>query len=66
MLKPQFEAGKEALNKGVVKNDTIRRKVLRAFELWSKKLFIIRDKADSSISGSHGNIERFYLLSKQH
>ena len=62
MLKPQFEVGKEALNKGVVKNDRLRRQVLRNFELWSKKLFIIQDKADSSISGTHGNIERFYLL----
>jgi len=37
---------------------------LRDFELWSKKLFVIRDKADSSISGAHGNVERFYLLIK--
>ncbi len=65
MLKPQFEAGKEALNKGVMKNDRLRRKVLRNFEVWSKKLFVIRDKADSSIAGTHGNVERFYLLTKQ-
>lgn len=65
MLKPQFEAGKGALNKGVVKNDKLRRQVLRNFELWSKKLFVIRDKADSSISGARGNVERFYLLTKQ-
>lgn len=64
LLKPQFEAGKEALNKGVIKNDTLRRKVIRDFELWSKKLFVIKDKADSSIAGSRGNTERFYLLSK--
>jgi 23S rRNA (cytidine1920-2'-O)/16S rRNA (cytidine1409-2'-O)-methyltransferase len=65
LLKPQFEIGKEALNKGVVKNDKLRRKVMHDFELWSKKLFVIRDKADSSISGARGNIERFYLLIKQ-
>ena len=65
MLKPQFEAGKDALNKGVVKNDKLRRQILRNFELWSKKLFVIRDKADSSISGTQGNVERFYLLIKQ-
>ncbi|MBI2285508.1 TlyA family RNA methyltransferase [Candidatus Saccharibacteria bacterium] len=65
MLKPQFEAGKDALNKGVVKNDKLRRQILRNFELWSKKLFVVRDKADSSISGVRGNIERFYLLIKQ-
>ena len=65
LLKPQFEAGKEALNKGVVKNDRLRRQVLRNFELWSKKKFVIRDKADSSIAGAHGNVERFYLLVRQ-
>ena len=65
MLKPQFEAGKEALNKGVIKNDRLRRQILRNFELWSKKLFVIRDKADSSITGARGNVERFYLLNKQ-
>lgn len=62
LLKPQFEAGKQSLNKGVVKNDTMRRKVLRDFEIWSKKLFVIRDKADSLVAGAQGNIERFYLL----
>lgn len=65
LLKPQFEAGKGALNKGVVKNDKLRRQILREFELWSKKGLIIRDKADSSISGAHGNVERFYLLTIQ-
>jgi predicted rRNA methylase YqxC with S4 and FtsJ domains len=65
MLKPQFEAGKGALNKGVVKNDKLRRQILRNFEQWSKRKFVIRDKADSSISGAHGNVERFYLLSKR-
>ncbi|MEX1059141.1 MAG: TlyA family RNA methyltransferase [Candidatus Saccharimonadales bacterium] len=65
MLKPQFEAGKEALNKGVVKNDKLRRQVLRNFELWTKKLFVTRDKADSSITGARGNVERLYLLSRQ-
>lgn len=65
LLKPQFEVGKEALNKGVVKNDRLRRQVLRNFELWSRELFVIHDKADSTIAGGHGNVERFYLLSKQ-
>lgn len=65
MMKPQFEAGKEALNKGVVKNDRVRRQVLRNFEQWSKKLFVTRDKADSSISGAYGNVERFYRLTRR-
>ena len=63
MLKPQFEAGKGALNKGVVKNSSLRRQILRDFELWSRKLFVIQNKVDSSVAGAHGNIERFYQLS---
>ncbi len=65
LLKPQFEAGKETLNKGVIKNNKLRRQVLKDFEDWSKKLFLIKDKADSEVSGSHGNLERFYLLQNQ-
>jgi 23S rRNA (cytidine1920-2'-O)/16S rRNA (cytidine1409-2'-O)-methyltransferase len=62
MLKPQFEAGANQINKGVIKNDTVRRKIFKDFELWSKKAFKIIVKADSEIAGSNGNQERFYLL----
>lgn len=64
MVKPQFEAGTSLKHKGVIKNDNIRRQILRDFELSSKKLFKIIDKADSEISGSKGNRERFYLLKR--
>ena len=65
MAKPQFEAGAAGLkHRGVVKNDAMRRKILRALEDWVKNLFIIVDKADSEVSGSKGNVERFYLLKK--
>jgi 23S rRNA (cytidine1920-2'-O)/16S rRNA (cytidine1409-2'-O)-methyltransferase len=63
MLKPQFEAGQKDVNKGVVKNDSLRRKILKDFEAWTKKSFKIIDKADSEVAGSKGNLERFYLLS---
>lgn len=63
MLKPQFEAGKAQVNKGIIKNDSVRRQILRDFEAWAKKLFIIVDKADSEVAGTKGNRERFYLLS---
>jgi 23S rRNA (cytidine1920-2'-O)/16S rRNA (cytidine1409-2'-O)-methyltransferase len=63
MVKPQFEAGAKDLNKGVIKNDSIRRRILKDFELWAKNYFIIRDKADSEVAGAKGNQERFYLLS---
>ncbi len=64
MVKPQFEAGKDQVNKGVIKNDSVRRQILKDFEAWSKKLFVIIDKADSDVAGAKGNKERFYLLRK--
>jgi 23S rRNA (cytidine1920-2'-O)/16S rRNA (cytidine1409-2'-O)-methyltransferase len=62
MFKPQFEAGRGQVNKGIIKNDTIRRAVLKDFETWAKRYFILADKADSAVAGSKGNRERFYLL----
>ncbi|MDQ5885026.1 MAG: rRNA (cytidine1920-2-O)/16S rRNA (cytidine1409-2-O)-methyltransferase, partial [Patescibacteria group bacterium] len=38
--------------------------ILKDFELWAKKYFVIIDKADSQIFGTKGNQERFYLLKK--
>ncbi|HET7528922.1 MAG TPA: TlyA family RNA methyltransferase [Candidatus Saccharimonadales bacterium] len=65
MLKPQFEAGAKDVNKGVIKNDAIRRRIMRDFEQWSKDQFILMDKADSEVSGAKGNRERFYLFHKR-
>lgn len=62
MVKPQFEAGKNQTNKGVIKNDAMRRQILRDFEDWSKKYFFIQNKRDSDVAGAKGNQERFYLL----
>jgi 23S rRNA (cytidine1920-2'-O)/16S rRNA (cytidine1409-2'-O)-methyltransferase len=63
MVKPQFEAAAGNLkHKGVIKNDKMRREILKDFEAWAGKHFMILDKADSQVSGSKGNIERFYLL----
>lgn len=62
MVKPQFETGTKVKNAGVVKNDTERRKILRDFETWAKKYFVIIAKADSDVAGARGNLERFYLL----
>lgn len=67
MVKPQFEAAQSSLkHKGVIKNDKMRREILREFELWVKQHFIVVDKADSDIAGAKGNLERFYLLRKAH
>ncbi|OYW85117.1 hypothetical protein B7Z17_02905 [Candidatus Saccharibacteria bacterium 32-49-10] len=66
MLKPQFEAGKHQTNKGVIKNDKMRRQILADFEQWSKWYFIILDKRDSDVAGAKGNVERFYRLKIKH
>lgn len=63
MVKPQFEAGNSNLkHKGVIKNEKIRRDILKDFESWATERFVIQDKADSQVAGSKGNRERFYLL----
>jgi 23S rRNA (cytidine1920-2'-O)/16S rRNA (cytidine1409-2'-O)-methyltransferase len=63
MVKPQFEAGQSSLkHKGVIKNDKMRRDILKDFETWALKHFRIVEKADSAVAGSKGNVERFYLL----
>jgi 23S rRNA (cytidine1920-2'-O)/16S rRNA (cytidine1409-2'-O)-methyltransferase len=63
MVKPQFEAQKDRYkHKGVIKNDAMRRQILKDFEVWVQKLSVIVDKADSDVAGAKGNLERFYLL----
>jgi 23S rRNA (cytidine1920-2'-O)/16S rRNA (cytidine1409-2'-O)-methyltransferase len=63
MVKPQFEAiAAEYKHKGVIKNDSMRRDILKDFEAWAKQQFTILDKADSKVSGAKGNRERFYLM----
>lgn len=63
MVKPQFEAGNNGLkHKGVIKNEKVRRDILKDFENWALTYFKIRAKADSQVSGEKGNKERFYLL----
>lgn len=62
MVKPQFEAGRNQTNKGIIKNDKVRRQILTDFENWAKKYFVILDKKDSEVAGGKGNLERFYKL----
>lgn len=63
MVKPQFEAGKGQTNKGIIKNDSMRRQILKDFEDWSRQYFMIDNKRDSDVAGAKGNQERFYILS---
>ena len=63
MLKPQFEADEKQLNKGVVKNEKVRREIIRHFEAWlTHNGFLIVGKRDNEVVGKNGNRERFYLL----
>ena len=65
MVKPQFEAGQSSLkHKGVIKNDKMRREILKDFEAWALQYFRILAKADSGVAGGKGNVERFYVLRK--
>ena len=63
MAKPQFEAGKQGTVNGVVKNNSIRRKILKNLEEWFciNNLYIM-NKRDSRVLGAKGNQERFYKL----
>lgn len=65
MVKPQFESRQSNIkHKGVIKNDRMRREILKDFETWVQKMYKIIDKKDSDVAGSKGNIERFYVLKK--
>ncbi len=63
MLKPQFEAAENQLTNGIVKNEKIRREIIKNFETWLKQNnFLILKKHDNLLKGKNGNIERFYYL----
>ena len=62
MVKPQFEANSDYKHKGVIKNDHMRRDILKNFELWVKQYAGIIDKSDNEVAGAKGNRERFYVL----
>jgi 23S rRNA (cytidine1920-2'-O)/16S rRNA (cytidine1409-2'-O)-methyltransferase len=65
LVKPQFEADSKDKVKGIVKNETIRRSIFKDFELWVRSYMVILDKVDSKVSGTYGNKERFYYLSRK-
>lgn len=63
MVKPQFEAKQSNLtHRGVIKNEKVRRDILKDFEQWARTNFVLVNKADSDIAGANGNRERFYVL----
>lgn len=66
LIKPQFEAGKEHLNKkGVVKDKKIHIKVIRELIEFSEMTgFSVRNLTFSPVKGPEGNIEYLLFLTK--
>ena len=66
MAKPHFEADyvTASKHKGVIKNDKIRRDILKNVEAFLQRWFVVLDKADSEVLGRKGNKERFFLLKR--
>ncbi len=63
MVKPQFETEmSDQKNRGIIKNESVRRGILKSFEAWVKSRYRMLDKADSKVIGDKGNKERFYRL----
>jgi len=64
MLKPQFEAYPDQLVNGVVKNERMRREIIKRFEQWlGWNGFRVVKKRDNEVRGKvGGNQERFYWL----
>ena len=67
LVKPQFEAGKKALNKqGVVKSEKVRKQVLSEMQTFAVQVgFQVLDSCESPIQGGTGNIEYLLWMRKQ-
>lgn len=65
LIKPQFEAGKENLKKGVVTSSEIHEKVIQDINVFLNELGLYINKLDfSPIKGPAGNIEFLAYISK--
>lgn len=66
LIKPQFEAGKNNLNKnGIVKSEKVRNNVIIDIQAFSQSLgFTILGVCQSEITGSKGNIEYLMYVQK--
>jgi 23S rRNA (cytidine1920-2'-O)/16S rRNA (cytidine1409-2'-O)-methyltransferase len=63
MVKPQFEVGQAALDKGVVKDDVARRAAIDRVAEGAVALgFVALDRCDSKLAGPDGNVEAFLRL----
>lgn len=66
LIKPQFEAGRTALNKkGIVKDEKTRRRVVEDITEFAQQCgFAVAGVADSPIHGGDGNIEYLMCIEK--
>jgi len=65
MIKPQFEAEPKDLNKGIVREEKTRRKIIENTKDFSINTgFELLGEADSGLKGQKGNLECFVLLRK--
>ena len=66
LVKPQFEAGREAIGKnGIVRDQAVHEKVLENFVSFAMEYgFTVRGLDFSPIQGGHGNIEFLAYLEK--
>ena len=64
MAKPQFESDKPTADKfkGVIKDEKVRLQILVGLESKIQDQFEIVTSADSEVTGTEGNRERFYVL----
>ncbi|HUC86882.1 MAG TPA: TlyA family RNA methyltransferase [Candidatus Saccharimonadales bacterium] len=66
MAKPQFETDKATADRyrGVIRDESVRQRILQLFHANIKKSFTIVAAADSAVTGAEGNRERFYVLKR--
>lgn len=63
MVKPQFEVGRAALDKGVVKDEGARARAIDEVAAAAEALgFTVVARCDSSLAGPEGNVEAFLRL----
>jgi len=63
MVKPQFEVGRAALDKGVVKDPAARSRAIDEVAAAAEALgFEVVDRCDSALAGPEGNLEAFLRL----
>lgn len=65
LLKPQFEVGREFINKGLVKDEKLRLRAIAEVSLFARSIGLtVSDAEPSPILGGDGNQEYLILLTK--